>query len=189
MEEWRDFGRPGPLGKRRDEKCKEWDSMYGEDNWRLAWRVGEIFVDFDGACELYGDAYFEFLKSHSEVVQQLIRDASNVYDDNPSNIDSGFDYSKQETVRTHLQDIAIRCALKRLGVWFYGKKLIQIRHDIGKHPLSMALSPGKVPFHMPDIFDSPELEGWWDPGSVESFYQSFRVLQVKRPIFQGMRGH
>jgi len=189
MEEWRDIGRPGPLGKRRDEKFQEWDNMYGQDNWRLMWKVGDRYVDFNGACELYEEAYYRFLNSNPEVVQQLIQDAANVYDDNPSNIESGFDYNKQETVRTHLQDIAIRCALKRLGVWFQGKKLIQIRHDRGEHELSMTLSPGKVPFHMPDIFDSSELEGWWDPGSVESLYQSFRVLQVKRPILQGMRGH
>jgi hypothetical protein len=180
MEIWVVVERPGYLGKYRDEKFGEWDEKYGKGNWRLVWKVGEVFVDFLGVCALYEDAYFEFLRTNPNILRQLINEASNVYDDEPSNVDSGFDYTKQETKRTHIQDIAIRRSLIRMGLWFQGKELIRIRQEKGTHALSMILSPGGVPFHRPDLIEKPELEGWWYPGTVESFYQSNRFLQVKK---------
>ena len=39
--------------------------------------------------------------------------ASNVYDDDPSNVESGLDYSKRGELRTHIQDIAIGNCVKR----------------------------------------------------------------------------
>lgn len=179
-EEWITVERPGYLGKHRDEKYQEWDEKYGKGNWRLVWKVGETFVDFLGVCALYEDAYFEFLRNNSDILSQLITEASNVYDDEPSNVESGLDYTKQETPRTHIQDIAIRRSLIRLGLWFRGKELIRIRQEKGRHPLSITLSPDQVPFHRPDLIEKPELERWWHLGTVESFYQSNRVLQVKR---------
>lgn len=179
MDKWRTIERPGYLGKHRNEKFKEWNEKYGEGNWRLVWKVSETFVDLLGVCTLYEDAYFEFLKNNPEILQQLINEASNVYDDEPSNVNSGFDYTKQETPRTHLQDIAIRRSLIRMGLWFRGKELIRIRQEKGTHPLSMTLSPGRVPFHRPELIEKPEIERWWHPGTVESFYQSNRFLQIK----------
>ncbi len=93
-------------------------------------------------------------------------------------MNSGLDYTKQETKRTHIQDIAIRRSLIRLGKWFEGSELIRIRQEKGNHPLSMTLSPGRVPFHSPLLIIDPEIKGWWDSGTVESFYQSNRYLQV-----------
>src|SRR3989344_7380600 len=106
MNEWITVERPGYLGKHRDEKTREWNGRYGIGNWRLAWKVGETFVDLLGACALYEDAYFEFLKRNPEILNQLIAEAADVYDDELSNVNSGFDYTKQETILTHLQDIA-----------------------------------------------------------------------------------
>lgn len=179
IEEWITIERPRYLGGRRDEKYREWEERYGKGNWRLVWKVGETFVDLLGVCALYEDAYFEFLRNNPEILNRLIAEASNVYDDEPSNILSGFDYTKQETIRTHIQDIAIRRALIRMGCWFQGKAPIRIRQEKGTHPLSITLSPGRVPFHRPDLIEKPELERWWYPGTVESFYQSNRFLQVK----------
>ncbi|MBI2024922.1 MAG: hypothetical protein HYT03_02465 [Candidatus Harrisonbacteria bacterium] len=178
---WRIAEHPGYLGKRREEKYKEWDQKYGAGNWRLAWNYGQIYTNFLGACALYEDAYFQFLRDNPYVLNKLITEASDVYDDEPSNVESGLDYTKQETKRTHIQDTAIRRSLVRLGVWFSGEELIRIRQEKGTHPLSMILSPGKVPFHRPDLIDKPELVGWWDAGSVESFYQSNKYLQTKTP--------
>lgn len=176
--EWKAVVRTGYLGKHRDKKRKEWNERYGKDDWRLAWKVGETFTDFLGACALYEDGYFEFLKNNPDIFNQLITDASEVYDDAQSNVNSGFNYTKQETSRTHLQDIAIRRSIIRLGFWFRGNELIQIRQEKGTHPLSMTLSPGRVPFHRLDLLCKPELNGWWDKGTIESFYQSNRWLQV-----------
>ncbi|KKQ35965.1 MAG: hypothetical protein US50_C0002G0025 [Candidatus Nomurabacteria bacterium GW2011_GWB1_37_5] len=176
---WKTIEWPGYLGKHRDTKYKRWNNQYGQGNWRLAWKIGPIYVGFSEACALYEDAYFEFLKKEQVILKQLVAVASNVYDDSLTNVDSGFDYSKQETGRTHVQDIAIRRSLLRLGIWFEGKNLIQIRDSLGIHTLSMQLSPGRVPFHKLDLIIKPEIEPkWWKLGSVESFYQSNKFLQI-----------
>jgi len=177
-ENWKIVCRPSFLGKRRDQQFQEWTTKYGVKRWRLAWKVGEATTDFQGACAVYEDAYFEFLKTHPEALQRLITEARDVYDDAPSNVGSGLDYTVQETKRTHIQDIAIRRAVLRLGLWFKGTELIQIRQNRGTHPLSMTLSPGRVPFHRLDLIEKPELGGWWAPGTVEAFYQSNKVLQI-----------
>lgn len=184
MGEWVTIERPHYLGKHRNEIFKEWDEEYGKGNWRLVWKVGEILVDFLGVCALYEDAYFEFLRSRSKILKQLILEASNVYDDEPSNVESGFDYTKQETRLTHIQDIAIRRSLIRLGLWFRGKELIRVRQEKGTHPLSITLSPGRVPFHRKDLILQPEIEGWWYGETVESFYQSNRLFQVRQCPFK-----
>ena len=177
--EWKSIERPGYLGKHRDERFHEWDNKYGVNGWRLVWKVGETHVGLLGACALYEDAYYEFLRATPEVLTELINEARDVYDDEPSNTESGFDYTKQETQRTHLQDIAIRRSLIRLGIWFRGAQLIRIRQEKGTHHLSIILSPSRVPFHRLDLIEKPELERWWLPGTVESFYQSNRFLQIK----------
>ena len=178
MEQWITVERPGYLGKRRDEKYGEWGGKYGQDNWRLAWQWSEQDLDFLGACMIYEDAYFNFLKSHPEILARLVTEAREVYDDEPSNIGSRFGYLVQETKRTHIQDIAIRRCVVRFGTWFQGKELIRIRQEKGNHELSMILSPGRVPFHMPEKILQPQLNDWWNPDTVESWYQSNKVLQI-----------
>jgi len=176
---WKTIERPGYLGKHRDERIKEWDEKYGKGSWRMVWKINNVLFGFLGVCALYEDAYFEFLKNNPEIVSQLINEASNVYDDDPINVSSGFDYKKQQTKGTHIQDIAIRRCLVRMCLWFRGEKLIRIRQEKGDHPLSITLSPGRVPFHRPELIVGPEIKGWWYPQTVESFYQSNRILQVK----------
>jgi len=176
---WRTVERPGYQGKLRDTCFQEWDETFGKGNWRMVWKIRNQYVGRLGAYLLYEDAYFLFLQEHPDVLKQLITEARDVYDDEPSNVNSGLDYMKQETKRTHLQDIAIRRSLVRMGLWFKGTELIRIRQEMGPHPLSMILGPGKIPFHRPDLIEKPELLGWWDPGTVEAFYQSGKVLQVR----------
>lgn len=43
----------------------------------------------------------------------------------------------------------------------------------------MTLSPGQIPFHFPEKIIQPQLEGWWEKDTVESFYQSNKILQIK----------
>lgn len=179
MEEWNTIERPGYLGRHRNEKKIEWNERYGNGNWRIAWIIGKTYVDSAGVYALYEDGYFHFLQNNRQVLNQLIREAADVYDDELSNVNSRFDYFIQETQRTHLQDIAIRRSLIRMGLWFQGNQLIQIRHTVGTHPLSMILSPGKIPFHRKNLIYQPELIGWWDPGTIESFYHSNKFLQIK----------
>jgi hypothetical protein len=179
MEHWKAIERPGSFGKRRDEKIAGWDSQYGKSNWRLVHVFGEAVLDFLGVCAVYEDAYFQFLEKNPEVLWRLVWEASDVWDDEESNVQSGFDYLRQETARTHIQDIAIRRSVARMGLRFKGGQLIRIRDTLGSHPLSLILSPGRVPFHKPRMIMVPELVGWWMPGSIESFYQSNKYLQIK----------
>ncbi len=172
-------GRVGYLGKRKEEKYAEWDKLYGPKNWRLIWKWGYRNLNFIKLCEIYEAAYYLFLKSHPEVLNELISETSDVYDDAVTNVYSGFEYTKQETGRTHIQDISIRRVVHKLGKKFGGNKLIRIRHDRGDHPLSMTLSPGIVPFHKPGRILIPWLTGWWHAGTVECFYQSNRILQIR----------
>ena len=178
---WKTVERPGYFGSKRARKQQEFDQHFGSGNWRLAWTLGEDgpLLDRTGMQMLYEDAYYQFLLLNPEVLEELVALASDVYDDALSNLDSGLDYNVQETERTHVQDIAIRRALTRLQRVFRGSEPMQIRDNLGEHPLSLTLSPGQVPFHLPHLLEAPELEGWWLPGSVESFYQSNKVLQER----------
>lgn len=171
---------PGFFGRHRNERYAEFDREFGLGRWRIAWRAGEVAAEFVGAMALYEDAYFAHFCSRPCLVSELVQSAEEVYDDAPSNVMSGYDYARQETVRTHLQDIAIRRCVLRLGLSFKGSNLIQIRGRWAAepvHPLGL-LSPGSVPFHRPDLIHSPRLEGWWEAGSIEDWYQSNKVVQV-----------
>ena len=174
---WADIERPSTFGPLRDQKHREYEEKFGAGNWRIVWRIGNIYVDRLGVYSLCEDAYFRFLEQHPPILEQLISEGCDVYDDNPSNVNSGLDYTMQETNMTHLQDIAIRRSVVRMGLWFKGPKLIQIRSDSLVHPLSKVLSPGYVPFHRPDLIFDPPLTGWWMPNTIECFYQSNKFLQ------------
>jgi hypothetical protein len=170
---WETVGRPGHAGKERAERRRAYDELYGPGRWRITWELGDPTV-------LYEDAYFAYLSQRADLLERLLADAREVYDDAESNVDSGLDYSRQETNQTHLQDIAIRRCLVRLGRVFRGQDLIQIRRS-STHPVGAALSPTNVPFHRPDLIVQPPLAGWWTPGSVEDFYQSNKLLQILSP--------
>lgn len=171
--------RPGYLGKHKEERYKEWNNLYGPGGWQLIWLWGDCdWFSFAGACNQYEYAYVCFLNRNKPVLKELVSVACDVYDDNPSNVASGTNYSIQETGQVHIQDIAIRRAVRRCNRVFKGQELVQIRLGVGKHHLSDILNPGKVPFHKPEKILKPFLEGWWDPGSVECFYQSNRVLRI-----------
>ena len=177
---------PGYVGKHRNELWAERDAKCGKGNWQTIWLVGGNYLEYEEACRLYEDAYFEYFKQRPELLEYLLEVALDVYDDDPSNVESGLDYSKRGDFRTHIQDIAIRNCLKRFGREFRGDRLIQIRDRIGDHPLSLALSPGQVPFHKPELISHPDnlveikAKAWWLPSSVEDFYQRAKRLVVRK---------
>lgn len=189
-QEWKlvDNTSPGYVGSRRNELWAERDAHYGKGNWRLIWLVQRDYLDYEEACRLYEDAYFEYFKQRPELLEFLLEVASDVYDDDPSNVESGLDYSKRGDVRTHIQDIVIRNCVKRFGRNFSGSKLLQIRDRIGEHPLSLALSPGQVPFHKPELLSYPDnlaairAKAWWLPASVEDFYQRAKRVVIKSAL-------
>jgi hypothetical protein len=183
---WVNEARPGYFGREREQRRQEYDAQYGVGRWRIVWQIGERVGGFGEVVMLYEDAYVLYLTQRIDLLDQLIAEAAEVYDDAPSNVASGLDYTAQETAQTHLQDIAIRRSLVRLGRVFRGSRLIQIRGAAATppvHPLSLELFPARVPFHRLDWICRPYMEGWWtregSATSVEGFYQSNKLLQVR----------
>jgi hypothetical protein len=177
---------PGYLGSKREATFVEWNQRFGNGNWQQFWIAGKKLLDFLGACRLYEDAYVKYFSLRPELLTHICEIASDVYDDYPSNVDSGCNYLIQETEHTHIQDIAIRNSLLRLGRKFRGTSLVQIRDAKGKTAISKALSPGQVPFHLPLLISTPtNLEAicanrWWLPHSVEDFYQRNKRLAIRK---------
>ncbi|PIN68735.1 hypothetical protein COV93_08270 [Candidatus Woesearchaeota archaeon CG11_big_fil_rev_8_21_14_0_20_43_8] len=174
---WRTISRPGFFGKRRDEIKSGFDEKYGKDNWRRAYQWGREIIPREMAMQLYEDGYLMHFKRHLSVLEWLISTACDVYDNAESNVHSGLDYAAQENDSCHLQDISIRRCIVRLGRYFEGDHLVEIR---SKSSEGAHLSPGKVLFHMQEMIKKPGLESWWNPGMIEDFYQSNKLLQVKR---------
>jgi len=180
---WKTVERPGYFGKKRDELVAKWDKEYGKGNWRLAYQWGSLIIEREQAIQIYEDAYYEFLKNNPKTLEWLVNTASDVYDTAPSNVEARFDYNYQETPNTHLHDISIRKSVMRLGKWFKGDHLVEIR---SKSTEGKILSPGLVPFHLPEMICKEEIKDysgkrmWWQNGSIEDFYQKNKLLQVKK---------
>lgn len=181
-EEWVPLERPGYFGKHRDTLCASWDDLYGEDGWRISWRINGMMVPRQGMLMFYEDAYYHFLCDNPDTLDSLCREASDVYDNDPSNMEAGFDYFHQEGDRNHVEDITLRRVVFRQARHFEGREPLQIREVAGEHWLAPMLSPGTVPFHRPELIEMPELDGWWKHGTVESFYQSNKWLEAKKSV-------
>lgn len=175
----------GYEGKSRNGNIEARNQMYGTGNWVIGWVHGELVLEYEEVCRVYEDGYLEYFKLRPELLKHLSEIASEVYDDDISNIASGQDYAIKGDVLTHIQDIAIRRCFVRLGLAFKGQEPVQIRDARGKGAISMALSPGQVPFHQPQLISSPDnLEEirsnqWWLPGSVEDYYQLNKRLFLR----------
>ena len=177
---WLEITRPGISGRGKKTRDKERAQIFGHENYRTAFRWGDKILEYSQALQLYEDGYMEHFRNCPQDLQWLTATASEVFDNSESNIMSGYDYTVQEALSTHLQDIAVRRCLLRLGLKFKGDHLVEIR---GQNSEGYRLNPGQVPFHLPEKIIQPELIDWWRPGSIESFWQSNKVLQVREGIF------
>lgn len=174
---WHDADRPGYAGRRAARLRRDLVRTYGPGNTRIVYLWEGQTISRDEALELYTEGYVQHLAQNPELLDWLVASASDVYDISPRDVESGTDYHVQKETATHLQDIAVRIAVERLGRQFEGSELIQIR---GKRSRGAMLSPGIVPFHRPQSIQQPELRGWWKPGTIESFWQSNKLLQVRQ---------
>ncbi|VVB78973.1 Uncharacterised protein [uncultured archaeon] len=186
---WRTILRPGYFGKKREEICEQFNKEYGKNNWRLMWEFGGTVVPFYNppeisACDYYEDGYFMDSFKRQDLWQELCKTAKEVYDHEESNINAGLDYNNQEPKKpVHLQDITIRRVVKKRGWSFSGNNLIQIRSHSDKW--GKLLSPGRVPFHIPEIVYQGEIQNissgriWYDQNSIEWAYQQAKILQIK----------
>jgi len=173
---WKTVNRPGYFGRSKDRIHAEYNERYGEGNWRTAWQFGRQTLEYLVAVQLYEDGYYNDSFSRSTVWNELVHTARDVWDYEESDILSKFDYSVQNGPATHLQDIAIRRVVMRRGWEFEGDQLVRIRHH--NTYWGSLLSPGMVPFHLPGKIVQPPLKSWWQPGTIEDFWQSNKVLQI-----------
>lgn len=183
--EWRNIERPGYFGRRRDHMHAQYDAKYGAGNWRIAWIVNgygadatDIAFSFEQACELfYEESYYRYLVDRDADVD-FICEFTECIDNAPTNVHSGLDYTAQEAYSTHIQDIAVRNVLSRLGRVFTGKRaeLLVIRSVDSN---GYKFGPGNIPLYQPKLITRPSLHpAWANRDSVEDFWQSNKWLQV-----------
>lgn len=170
--------RVGYLGAGRDKFVGRMDKLFGADNWTIGYLVDGKPISRDEALALYQKSYTNFLKSNPEFTERLLKEARDVYDTNTSNIESGFDWHHQEDTKSHLQDIAVRRAVRDLGREFTGAKLLQIRGQESDLP---ELNPGKVPFVLAECILRARqyVAPWIQFGSVEDFWQNNKFVFLK----------
>lgn len=177
MERWELKERAPYFGGRKKQLIAEIQERCGD--FRIAYEFEGAVIERESALQLYEDAYYFFLKRQPELLDWLVQTAAEVYDTEPENVASGLDYGAQQASKpTHLQDIAIRRVLRRLGRRFEGSELLEIR---GIRSRGYVLNPGVVPFHRQECIQQPVWSATWAvPGSVESFWQSNKVIVVRR---------
>jgi hypothetical protein len=175
--------RVGQFGKNKDAAFAEYDNTYGKGNWFIAWKYGEHYFNFLSACILYEQSYYQDSFVRHDLWNNLIKNSSEVYNIDKSDINSGMNYLEQSNNAIHIQDIAIRNVLKIRDEEFQGNQLVQIRGK-SESEFGRMLSPSKVPFFNPEKIEQPSLEGWWTikgiRNSVEEWYQTNKVLLLKK---------
>jgi hypothetical protein len=178
MKKWETLERPGYFGRRRDQIIERYNTTYGIGGWRLAWLINDHAFEFEEACRLwYEESYFLHLQQYPLEID-FICSFGECIDNAITNIESGCDYTKQEAFSTHIQDIAVRNVLKRMGRWFQGPKdkILTIRSADSN---GFKFGPGNVPFSDPNRIVQPSLcPTWANEGSVEDFWQSNKYLQI-----------
>jgi hypothetical protein len=173
---WQTIGRPAGLyGRERDQRRREYDRRFGSNSWRVMHVLAGEVLEPTQAWRLYQASYQQFFETHPAILDWLCDHAADVYANAVSNVRSGLEYQIQERKREHIADIAIRNAIKELGRELKGETLVCIG---GARPDLPALHPGQVPFCRQEQMEQPILRGYWQPGSVECFWQSNRILQV-----------
>jgi len=172
--------RPGYSGGKKSLRDQNRNEVFGHGTWRTMFRWGDDIITYNEALMLYEDAYIEYFRKHPEELEWISKTGCNVFDNSDSNVMCGTDYAIQEAISTHLQDIAVRRCLIRLGRRFEGDHLVEIR---GRDTEGFRLNPGQVDFHLPQFLVTPEPESWWMQGSVEAFWQTNKIFLVKECVF------
>jgi hypothetical protein len=172
-----------PLGKKRGEAIKKLNQKYGYLTWRFAWQIHfNRCVPFRVAVGLYEKSYEEHLRANQDKVQYLVENASDVFDNDESNIVSGFNYFIQGKKLTHLQDIAIRRVMRTMQQRFSGGRLIRVRKSRNADAIGRSLSPKYVPFCDPELVQGFDHSNGHSVPSIEDFWQNNRVVQFSESL-------
>jgi hypothetical protein len=132
-------------------------------------------MEVEEAAAFVEAAYLTHLLEQPRVLDRLLYQAADVYENSRTNVRSGLDYSLQERRDVHVYDIAIRRVLKALAREFSGYQLLRIA---GRSCQFAPLNPATLPFHRPELIVEPALTGWWQPGSLECFWRSNKIVEA-----------
>lgn len=175
---WESIERPGVFGDSRDKIYASYDLRFGKDNWRISYQVGDKVLGFYGICKIFEDGYFKDSFRRPELWDELKVSASNVFDIDHSDLNSGLDYLAQNNSSNHIQDIAIRNVFQRRAWVFEGDDLVQIRGGTGY--FGNKLTPYRINYDFPLLIHRPLLPGTWGDSTLESLFQNSKILEVKR---------
>lgn len=189
---WVDLERPGYLGKQRDEKYKFWDlpENYGKGNWRIINRAsnGEVFNYEDIIYRIYIPGYEQYFKLHPEEASEIADRYSFGYDKDLISLSQAFDIYALYNVPNRVNQfhhVAFNMALLNLGYFFKGSESVQVREgkpgiQDSEQPNGFLWSPGRIECTVSHLIPEPRIKGWWNPNSIEDFYQSTKILQIKK---------
>jgi hypothetical protein len=145
----RKLGRAGGA-KQRKARQREWDRLYGADNWAVGYVIDGDFVLQEEALEtVYYRSYEEHFREHSGDLEELVVLARVLR--NPH---------AEATTGVDLQVPAIMQYLERHGLQLQGTEVVDIGTWQGErsHAISVRLSPLQVRC----VLDSGlTLEEWW----------------------------
>lgn len=184
--------RPGYFGKRRTEITLQLDHDY--PGWQECWQIGNLIFNFEEAVMLYDDAYWYHLRANPDLMI-WVTSFGECYDSDRSNIACGITHDPHVSPR-HIQDVSVRRALLRLGVYFkqylgkdhtlYQEK--QLLHIRGPESNGYCLMPGNIKFHLPHLIEknikSENMPNWIKPNTVEAFWQANKVIVLPKIMLE-----
>lgn len=187
---WKTIDRPGYLGKRKDEMFRVWTRKYGNGNWRIVneTNMGEIYSYKDIIFRVYVPGYSAYFLSHPDELKFVAENFSFGYDKDTIDKREAFDiyalYNKPK-VANQFHHVAFNIAIEQqLRMPFRGLEPVQVREGKpgtpdSQQPNGYRWSPGRIPCTIPHIISKPHIFGWWGYNSIEDFYQSTKVLQIR----------
>lgn len=163
-----DFIQISDLQFNRDKFFYKVNKSVGNGNWFWVFKIKDKIYSWDLGFQLYEDAYFQYLRENVNQIKKIVKHYD-VFVYNRHDIDSKLNYKKQDYKADHYHDIAIRRCLIRLGLWFKGKKMLNLSKS--------DLCHSKIPFHLPHLILKPD-----KLQSVKSYLFSNRFIVITPTI-------
>jgi hypothetical protein len=142
----------GDLGKNRYKFLKLLNTKVGKGNWWWGFRTDKNLYSWQLGMQFYEDAYWSFFRKNISALKETVS-YDNVFVLTGNDIEAGLDYNKQVDRTEHLEDIAVRRSLRRLGVWFKGENLYKIERN-------SFLCSKNIDFHLPHLLKTGEKTIW-----------------------------
>ena len=212
---WMPAGVPGFSGGDKQRRADLLDERFGSDGWRWGYVVRGRMVGFDEAIAQSDQGYRAYLTEHPEIVDWLVTEAGNVYDERVENVfDDG--YVQLSPVPNHYQDISVRRVVAELtgtagevpgepeemldlgtgavhvvprAPGFRGPHLVQLRDAVSP---AYFLNPALVPIHDPALITTLPGRSEWYHGegcahlSIEAYWQQCKVIEVRYDRFAAL---